>query len=323
MKKILLFTILLVGLGLSRAQLISISFEESENYVLGNIDGQNRWRKSLPDATHASSAINQVVSDERARGGKNSLKITREPDYPELYTETAIGAIYSLPETISTNKYEISFDIFLAANPGPPNTSDFDFKAANPDEKVLSSLRFDYKGWILLSDYDYGYENFVYTTKNWSPNTWYHVRAIFDVAGNRIDYYLNGASLGSRRFVTPTDKKLSFVKFLHNNYYGGSAYIDNIVISSELLGTEDPALPYTTSRTLIYPNPVKDVFRVSLSDKFKNPDVTAIITDLSGRIVKQFTADVKSYNISDLAPGVYLVTFDNGSVKETEKLIKE
>ena len=72
----------------------------------------------------------------------------------------------------------------------------------------------------------------------------------------------------------------------------------------------------------IYPNPVVDTFNVSLSSKFNANEVQVTITDLTGKTVKTFGA-VSSYNVADLAAGVYVVKITDGKTTETKKIVKK
>ncbi|MDR1877340.1 MAG: T9SS type A sorting domain-containing protein, partial [Flavobacteriaceae bacterium] len=157
-------------------------------------------------------------------------------------------------------------------------------------------------------------------------NTWITLAYTYDHETGETNYYLNGDC-----FYTVPNPELPYYEgvpglipsrheirnvALPFSTTGDelAAIVDNYKIEAikKDLGTEDLVSP-NTSLTTIYPNPVKDVFRVKLSDKFGDSNVKVIITDFSGKIVKQFTANAESYDISDLTTGVYLVTFDNGS----------
>lgn len=72
----------------------------------------------------------------------------------------------------------------------------------------------------------------------------------------------------------------------------------------------------------VYPNPVVDSFNVNLSSKFNANNVTVTVTDLAGRTVKTFGA-ASSYNVADLAAGVYVVKITDGQNTETKKIVKK
>ena len=72
----------------------------------------------------------------------------------------------------------------------------------------------------------------------------------------------------------------------------------------------------------VYPNPVVDSFNVNLSSKFNANEVSVVVTDMTGKVVKTFGA-AESYNVSDLAAGVYVVKITDGKLTETKKIIKK
>ena len=71
-------------------------------------------------------------------------------------------------------------------------------------------------------------------------------------------------------------------------------------------------------KSQIYPNPVKDI--LTFSEEFSNVKVT----DVSGKVVKQFLGPVKSLKLLELVKGTYIITADTKSGnKVSEKLIKD
>ena len=71
-------------------------------------------------------------------------------------------------------------------------------------------------------------------------------------------------------------------------------------------------------KIILYPNPVKNILHFS-------EEVSIVkITDLSGKMVKQFNATAKSIDVSILAKGNYLITVTTKTGKViTRKLMKE
>jgi hypothetical protein len=76
------------------------------------------------------------------------------------------------------------------------------------------------------------------------------------------------------------------------------------------------------AKSAIYPNPVVDTFNVELSSKFNLNNVKVTITDMTGKQVKSFDA-ASSYNVSDLAAGVYVVKITDGQNTDTKKIVKK
>jgi Secretion system C-terminal sorting domain len=71
----------------------------------------------------------------------------------------------------------------------------------------------------------------------------------------------------------------------------------------------------------IYPNPVKDIFTLQVTDN-KLLRTTAALIDVSGKLIKSITINnlFQTVDITLLTKGMYLVKFEDGSVV---KIIKE
>ncbi len=85
-------------------------------------------------------------------------------------------------------------------------------------------------------------------------------------------------------------------------------------------GVDDIASSQANSS--IYPNPVKSTFQVKLSEDFNAIQTSLIITDLSGKKVKEFSV-ADSYNISELPKGIYLLSITDGKKSENKKIVKQ
>lgn len=77
----------------------------------------------------------------------------------------------------------------------------------------------------------------------------------------------------------------------------------------------------TQANVSIFPNPVTSYFKVNTSGMDAKA-ITVVVTDASGRAVKSFK-NQDSYQVNDLAKGVYIVTVSDGKSIETKKIIKE
>ncbi|WP_412984242.1 T9SS type A sorting domain-containing protein [Pontimicrobium sp. IMCC45349] len=69
----------------------------------------------------------------------------------------------------------------------------------------------------------------------------------------------------------------------------------------------------------LYPNPVTDSFTINSTNNTEIESV--ILIDISGKTLKQFTVS-ESYNISDLAAGIYFVQIKSKNATSTKKIIK-
>lgn len=106
------------------------------------------------------------------------------------------------------------------------------------------------------------------------------------------------------------------IQCVSNDQFGFA--IDDFKVTTGTMGVSDLDKNFSA----VYPNPVVDSFNVNLSSKFSADNVTVTVTDLAGRTVKTFGA-VASYNVSDLAAGVYVVKITDGQNTETKKIVKK
>ncbi len=85
------------------------------------------------------------------------------------------------------------------------------------------------------------------------------------------------------------------------------------------LKINDVAVNYGIS---IYPNPVQDEFKISLSVPIEM--ATAQLIDLNGRIIKTININNEdsNFNISDFSKGIYIVKIQNSGIISNHKIIK-
>lgn len=85
------------------------------------------------------------------------------------------------------------------------------------------------------------------------------------------------------------------------------------------LGTTE--LQQLDSRVLVYPNPTKESFKLTLPSESKNTNTEIHIFDATGKKVKTFKL-AESYNVSDLQKGIYILKVNDGTNVKVTKLIK-
>lgn len=94
--------------------------------------------------------------------------------------------------------------------------------------------------------------------------------------------------------------------------------IDDVIVTETLSVDE---LEKSSHLLSIFPNPARERFQIKISDEYDTSKVTLKLTDLNGRLVKTFNyAD--SYDVTDIAKGVYILTVSDGTQSETRKFIK-
>ena len=304
MKKLYLLTLGLTSLFYS-AQTI-ISFENAENYSLGDVNNQNGWEVT----TNSSNGFikNQVITNEMATSGTNSLKIDVDPAEDAAWFPM-FGAAKHLETAIPYQNLTLELDVNMSQLDG----STFEFGAFGiTDDEYLPVVfySFNHLGKLeVVNSVDYDYEDGNFT---WQPNKWYNLKAV--ISETEIKYYIDNTLVHTGANYSKTD--MSGLIFVHDNF-GGHAYIDNIKINGAELAVAGAA----KSKAVIFPNPVKDQFKISVSPE---NDVQSVkIYNTAGQMVKLFGQN-GSYNISHLFPGNYLLEaqLKNGETVKS-KIIKK
>lgn len=92
------------------------------------------------------------------------------------------------------------------------------------------------------------------------------------------------------------------------------------IINYTVLGTNENV--QFDNRVVVYPNPVKDIFKLNLPAESKRAGTTVSVYDMSGKLVKTMPYG-DSYNVSDLAKGSYMLKVNDGLNKKVAKMIKQ
>lgn len=301
-----IYTLLaLAAASLSFAQ-ETISFETTEGFQLGTVNTQNGWEVTGID--EGGFIENQVISDEEASEGAFSLKNAYEEDF-DSQIFPIIGATKTFDAPLDRTSYTVSFDILATEL----ESSNFEFNLYGVDEeeyyKSIAGFTLDYTGIIAVtSDEDYGLEE---TQITWEDNEWINFKIV--ATAETISYYKNDVLIVTIENFAQIDA--AGMTFLHDNW-GGDAYYDNIVITSENLSTT----PFDKNSVVVYPNPAKDVVSLTLPN---NTEVTEVLVyNVTGQEVLR-TNQTQNINVSDLANGAYFLkaVTTNGATL-TKKIIK-
>lgn len=286
----------------------TISFESSEAYTLGDINGQNGWT-----VTESSDGplTNQVITNERASSGAYSFKNAHVPAYgPQWFP--IFGIEKSFSPALDYKNTTISYDFYASEQ----NGADFEFALYNINQQegvfdIVTAVGFENRGNIYIYP-ELNLGNYTITDAKWQVNKWYNLK--IEITEANINYYLdNTLILG----VANTSKvNMDGMNFLHNNY-GGSAYYDNIKINGVSLAVSD----LNKGNIKLYPNPVKDILKLNLPNGEK---ISAIeVYNTAGQKISEFK-DVQEINLSQLKSGVYIINLKNGKGQiYSSKIIKE
>ncbi|WP_284463462.1 T9SS type A sorting domain-containing protein [Chryseobacterium sp.] len=285
----------------------TISFENNEGFISGNIHGQGAWI-STPTGGVPENITHQTISVDNATHGNNSLKIVREATFG-VQSEPIIGGFYNLPAPLDFTNFSVSFDI----NMSQINGAIFGFQGVNSlEEKYVVRVDFDKAGKMEVLNSVSGILGLIDTSGVWSPNTWHRIKVVGTATD--IRYYLNDVLIYTGAATSTFN--IDQLRFVHNNGLG-TAYIDNIMVNSEtVMSVKETGVH--KKKVILYPNPVVDFIHVNSSNKIKN--VRAY--DLVGKKIDVKLKDGK-VDVRNLAAGEYLLNIETEIGDFTEKFIKK
>ncbi len=292
MKKILLSFFATSAIFYSVNAQTKISFETSEGYSLGSLDGQKGWAVWGDAVSDMTQVTNLQPTD-----GANSYRLVSD----EYYT----GDMMGIEKQINAfSKTDLSLDIRIDELDGSDQAVDLYDVDYNP----IASFYFDYEGGINAYD---GTSYQVVGT--WSANTVYKLKYLVDFTTNQIEYYLNGNLVLTGSIVDAVS--LDIIDLTTDNYSSGYI-VDNIQIADATLATSEVSKKDIFT---VYPNPVVDVVNFVLQGKVTSVEVY----DAAGKLVKSANDGAKSLNVSNLAKGSYLVKVNADNQIYTKKVIKK
>ena len=314
MKKLLLALITFGTLSMSAQQLIS--FEASEGYTTGDINGQNGWTVTGTGGVPPAPAFitGQVVSNTLATDGVNSFKVADEPLFGPQTAGPVIGGFYTLPTAASSTNFTVSFDTRITEDDG----SDWVYRGVNvgTTSAIVYYFNFSYDGTVNAATVAPGATgpSLAATGATWLPNVWYRVKIVGTPAG--IEYYINNALVYTGTALLPAPGNLNRIDFIHDNY-GGDNYIDRIAINNEsALSTQD--VIKSENIISVYPNPTADFLNIKTEGKVKS----ILVYDMAGRAMDVKVSD-KKVDVRALQTGAYIINVETSAGKTTEKFIKK
>ncbi len=304
MKKYYSIAFLLLSMCVFAQQ--AISFESTEGFSVGDINGQAGWI-STPTGGFPENVTHQMISTDKASDGSSALKIVKENTYG-TQTDPVIGGFYNLSAPLANTNFSVSFDI----NISQLNGSDFGFQAINSiDDQFVVRLDFEKTGLVKILNLASGIQELISTPSTWLPNTWYRLKVVG--SATEIRYYLNNMLIYTGTTASSLD--INQLRFVHNNSVG-SAYIDNIKINSELWVMSVKDSKATSKEISLYPNPATDFLTVNSAAKVKSIQ----IYDETGKLIKTEVNNNK-IEVKGLPAGVYMVNIKTEARNFTEKVI--
>ncbi|GGG65779.1 T9SS type A sorting domain-containing protein [Epilithonimonas arachidiradicis] len=285
----------------------TISFEASEGYTAGDINGQNGWEVTLNSDDEPIK--NQVITTEKASEGTQSIKIDVDLDENFLFFPI-FGAAKLFDNAYDYKNTTVEMDVFITEK----EASNFDFGTfgiVDTDEYMpVAIFAFNSLGVLeVVKNEDYQYES---TNFNWEANRWYKLKSV--TSENEIKFYVDGALVHTIPNFSKTN--ITGINLLHDNFSGG-AYIDNIKINDEVMAVND----VKKGNMKLYPNPVKDILKINLSD---NESISEInIYNVAGQKLKTVSKQTE-INVESLSKGVYMIDVKTDKNKTyNSKFIKQ
>lgn len=310
MRKITFLILTFLAFQFGNAQQI-ISFESSEGYALGDINGQNSWVTTGDGA--GGFVVNQTVTSEAATDGTNSLKIAQDNRFD--WQEEAgpiIGGFYEYASPIPYQSAVISLDVYINDEVG--EASDYRLGTVSMTAGFYTSLidfAFDGKLYVLIND------DFVELTETWNSQTWYNFK--IEMTATTITYYIDDVVASQGALGADQRHDIEELRFVHDNYSDiGFAYLDNFRTNNEPLSLDDVAI----SSFEHYFN--KDTGELTLSSSSSIFDAIELYNNLGQSVMKKSLSKAKEVvNFSNLQDGVYLAEVTIEGRSKTIKFLKQ
>lgn len=301
MKKItLLFIVLLAVFSLKTiAQGFNISFESTEGFTLGELNGQNGW---LANATY-SPFVNIV--DTQSTDGSNSLYFQNDPNGP-VPGGSITGAV---SPTINYGDVTFTVDLFLESGANP---SEFNIILQSLATNALTSRVAFFNGDILVAD-TVPTLQFV-NVGTFTPDVWLEFKIVHDFVGGSLEYYVDDTLIYTGNVVNGTsiDQMLLFSSF---NQTG--IYVDNVNFTTPSMNVEE----FSDLNFEIYPNPTTEVINITAKNPYKINAVS--IYDMTGKKIDAKLSANQSVNVSSLSTGTYILVVDTDKGKQNVKFVKK
>ena len=309
MKKITLAFITLLAFQFGNAQQ-TISFETSEGYTLGDINGQNGWATTGDGS--GGFVFNQVVTNDAATDGTNSLKIANDDRFGWQSNGPIIGGFYTYATPVPFDGATISGDFYIDDEAG--NSDDYRFGTVSLAAGFFTSIvDFGYDGSLSVLT-NGAFEDL---TQTWIPQTWYNIRIEFTATD--ITYYIDNVQVSQGPLGPNQANPIEDVRFIHDNYNEPAfAYLDNFRTNNE------PTMGVNQFNSNIFShsyNKDSDVLKIESSTlNFNNIQLYNVLGQEV--INKNLSQTKESVNLSGLQDGVYLAKIMMEGQVKTLKFLK-
>lgn len=338
MKKQLLLVILMFGSFITvKAQSVTYDFE---NLTVGNLVNQDSWYTlannggETTTSTNMGNATFQVVNNGGENG--NALQVTG-PDGNE-----GQGILWRFTDewwearTNGNDILEVDF-AYYAGMPGASRNIIEIVLFASDVETILAGMQIntitsELRGLAWYTG-DGGTGNYYFQLGTQAQpayilpqNTWINLSFSYNYTTGEVSFSRPGLS-GSVNGAAPETIPYEISVYVTagstdtvENTAPATGLFDNITLTATgALGTTE----VFSSKFSIFPNPASNIINIANADNILVNSVT--ITDLNGRVVKSVkysAATEAQINISDLAPGMYMMTVASDKGTMTKKIMK-
>ncbi len=288
-----------------------ISFETSESYTTGSINGQNNW--SVTQYEDETFVENQVISTDLFSEGAQSLKLTKEPSV-SVQVNPIIGAFYTYPQAIANDNATFSADIYISERNSLSMSVLFGLVDV-VENKYRTYINFAYDGLanVLVKGQNPGTLAIANTAFAWTPLTWYNVK--IQTIGETVKFFIDGVEIYEGELAS--NGAISQVRFIHDNY-NGFAYVDNFRTNAEVLSTNN----FTSNVDFKhFFNQQNQTLTLNSTDASLT-NIEVYNTLGQNVLTQKLSFQTETISLSDLASGAYIVKVAVGSVVKTIKIVK-
>lgn len=302
MKKITLLLLALTTSFYVNAQTV-ISFETSEGYTEGDINGQNGWGA-------IAGNTNTFVSSAQASDGTLSQQLV----------PSNLGGISGglSPTEVSTQPVVfVSTDMFVESSDGALST--VEFATQSPSQgSITTRVAFGTDDVIrVLDDDGAGALAFIDTGATFTRDTWFELEIEHRFDDGEILYYIDGNLIFTGTVYAGTNVEQLVTIF--DNLESGAFY-DNMVFQDGVLSVEDNTLSESIS---VYPNPTNGDLNINFTRNLGTTNVDII--NVNGQ--KVLNASIEGFGnntigTSKLANGIYFAQITSPEGSRTIKFIR-
>jgi hypothetical protein len=264
----------------------------------GDKGSRYMWKDGLPTAWAARTTGNNIIEVEvdfftgsaTTSTGFTGVYLYSVPDY---------GIINGL---IYTNNTRLIRGIAKLNNAGNVNTFTVNL--------ATGGLFLQPDTWYRLG--------FGYNTATGEP-TW-RVSTMTQTATIANTFWANGVELESPGELDFASESNTTNTVAYNGVFDN--FVMRAVATGSLLSVNESTI--SNEMFAVYPNPVNNTLNISLVSNTLDVEMNKVtISDVNGRIIKEFNSNLNQLDVQDLNSGVYFLNIETSNGKVTKKIVKQ